>query len=135
MMFLAGTFAEVERRVITERTMRGKREAARQGRVPTGFSKFNGPYGPRYDKGARRLQWLSEGHKHSGFRLLSACIAGRSISSITNELNDACIRVGWRLLTSLRRAEHSEERSLVRGPVRLERDSSAGHRSGADRHA
>ena len=72
--------------------MRGKKEAARQGRVPTGFGKFPGPYGLRYDKGARKFEWLSGGQKQTVLRVLSACLAGRSISSITNELNDAGIR-------------------------------------------
>ena len=72
--------------------MRGKKEAARQGRVPTGFGKFPGPYGLRYDKGARTFEWLLEGQKQTVLRVLSACLAGRSISSITNELNDAGIR-------------------------------------------
>ena len=90
--FLDAWRAGRERRQIAERTMRGKKEAARQGRVPTGFGKFPGPYGLRYDKGARKFEWLSGGQKQTVLRVLSACLAGRSISSITNELNDAGIR-------------------------------------------
>jgi hypothetical protein len=71
--------------------MRGRREAARRGRVPTGFGKFPGPYGLRYDKTVGQFLFVSEMHKTVVRRIFDAVLAGRSISSVTHELNDASI--------------------------------------------
>ena len=88
MTFLAGTFAEVERREIAERTQRGKKKSAQLGRIPTGFGRSGGPYGLRYDTTTKRLHWVSDTHKGVVRRIVNSCLEGKSISSITVSLND-----------------------------------------------
>ena len=85
--FLAGTFAEVERREIAERTSRGRVKAAQLGRVPTGFGRYGGPYGMRYDPMTKKLSWISDTHKDVVRRIINDCLNGASISAITIALN------------------------------------------------
>ena len=85
--FLAGTFAEVERREIVERTSRGRVKAAQLGRVPTGFGRYGGPYGMRYDTVTKKLSWISDNHKDVVRRIIRDCLDGASISAITIALN------------------------------------------------
>ena len=91
MTFLAGTFAEVERKEISERTMRGKRKAAQLGRIPAGLGRYGGPYGLRYDKASAKLVWVSGHHRIVAESILRDSLSGKSISSITVALNDAKI--------------------------------------------
>ncbi len=87
LQFLAGTFGEVERRAIVERTMRGKKEAAKGGRMPSGFGRYGGPYGLRWDRGAKRLRWLVDGPRSVVEGILRDCLGGQSINMITLRLN------------------------------------------------
>ena len=85
--FLAGTFAEVERREIVERTSRGKVKAAQLGRVPNGFGRYGGPYGMHYDPVTKKLSWISDTQKEVVRRIIRDCLNGASISAITMALN------------------------------------------------
>ena len=78
-----------EREAIRERTMRGKRRTAELGRVPSGFGRYGGPYGTRWDKAKKQLVWLSESHRSLVRRVLDSCLGGMSINSILVGLNDA----------------------------------------------
>ena len=59
--------------------------------MPTGFGKFPGPYGLRFDKTVGQFLFLSKLHKAVVRRIFHAILVGRSISSVTHELNDAGI--------------------------------------------
>ncbi len=50
MTFLDSWRSGQERDAIRERTMRGKRRTAELGRYPSGFGRYGGPYGTRWDK-------------------------------------------------------------------------------------
>ena len=77
--------AEVEREKIAERTMRGKVERARSGRLPQGTGK--GCYGYRYDLKAGRREIADE--QASNVRLIfEQFINSASCSRIAKELND-----------------------------------------------
>jgi site-specific DNA recombinase len=80
--------AEVEREKIAERTMRGKRERARSGRIPQAMGR--GCYGYTYDQrsGARQVDELQAEVVRRIFRRYNE---SRSFSSVSNELNDAGI--------------------------------------------
>ena len=91
--FLLGTFAEVERREIAERTMRGKLTIAKNGRLPQPSGRYS-PYGLRWDKSSKRYAWLSETHRAT-VRWIMDLYQGRlsedrgraSINTVTRALN------------------------------------------------
>ena len=90
--FLDSLRAGQEREAIRERTMRGKRRTAELGRFPSGFGRYGGPYGTRWDKARKELLWLSESHRSLVRRVLDSCLAGESINSIVVALNDAFMK-------------------------------------------
>ena len=90
MTFLHGTFAEVERREIRERTMRGKERTALEGQYPAGFGRHS-PYGTRWDKQTKKLEWLSEHHRATVRHILDEARSGKSMNRMTRDLNDAGI--------------------------------------------
>lgn len=77
--------AELEREKITERTMRGKAERARSGRLPQGTGK--GCYGYRYDPttGKRAIDVIQASVVR---RVFAAFVAGVPIAAIANRLNE-----------------------------------------------
>ena len=76
--------AEVEREKIAERTMRGKAERARRGKLPQATGK--GMYGYAYDPstGTRRI---SNEQATVVRRIFEAFVAGRACNGIANDLN------------------------------------------------
>ena len=77
--------AEVEREKITERTMRGKAERARSGRLPQATGK--GCYGYRYDPESGRRE-LVEQQAGVVRRMFQAFDLGDSLIGIVNTLNE-----------------------------------------------
>ena len=77
--------AEVEREKIVERTMRGKAERARGGRLPQGTGR--GIFGYRYDpeSGTRSIE---AEQSRVVVRLFEGFVGGRSCNRLTNDLND-----------------------------------------------
>lgn len=80
--------AEVEREKIAERTMRGKEERARSGRIPQAFGR--GCYGYTYnpDTGRREVEPFQAAVVR---RIFERYAASRSFSAVANELNEADI--------------------------------------------
>ena len=78
--------AEVEREKIAERTMRGKEERARSGRIPQATGR--GMYGYHYDPAAGRRAVNGE-QAAVVRRIFEDFAAGASIMGITNALNEA----------------------------------------------
>ena len=80
--------AEVEREKIAERTMRGKEERARSGRIPQAFGR--GCYGYTYnpDTGRREIEPFQAAVVR---RIFERYAASRSFSAVSSELNDAGI--------------------------------------------
>ena len=80
--------AEVEREKIVERTMRGKEERARSGRIPQAFGR--GCYGYTYnaDTGHREIEPYQTAVVR---RIFERYAASRSFSAVANELNEAGI--------------------------------------------
>lgn len=76
--------AEVEREKIAERTMRGKAERARAGKIPQATGK--GIYGYRYDVSTGRRE-IDEGQAPVVLRVFERFVGGGSIVGIVNELN------------------------------------------------
>jgi site-specific DNA recombinase len=76
--------AEVEREKIAERTMRGKAERARSGKIPQATGK--GIYGYRYDPATGRRD-IDEGQATVVLRVFERFVGGGSIVGIVNELN------------------------------------------------
>ena len=78
--------AEVEREKIAERTMRGKEERARSGRIPQAFGR--GCYGYTYnpDTGRREIEPFQAAVVR---RIFERYATSRSFSAVSNELNDA----------------------------------------------
>ena len=77
--------AEIEREKISERTMRGKLERAKAGRLPQGTGR--GIYGYRYNTGTGRREAV-ESQAAVVRRLFEEFAGGASIISLTNRLND-----------------------------------------------
>jgi len=77
--------AEVEREKISERTMRGKKERARSGRIPQGTGK--GIYGYTYDIETGRRQ-VVEGQAAVVRRIFEEFSVGASCSGVAKELNN-----------------------------------------------
>ena len=76
--------AEVEREKIAERTMRGKADRARRGKLPQGTGK--GMYGYAYDPSTGTRRILNE--QATVVRLIfEAFVAGRACNGIANDLN------------------------------------------------
>ncbi len=80
--------AEVEREKIAERTMRGKEERARSGRIPqaTGAGCYGYTYNPA--SGRREVEPFQAAVVH---RIFERYADSRSFSAVSNELNDAGI--------------------------------------------
>lgn len=78
--------AEIEREKISERTMRGKAERARSGRLPQGTG--YGMYGYRYDPASGR-RTVHEAEAAIVRRVFERYLDTQSFSAISNELNDA----------------------------------------------
>ena len=80
--------AEVEREKIAERTMRGKEERARSGRIPQAFGR--GCYGYTYnpESGRREVEPFQAAVVR---RIFERYAASRSFSAVASELNDAGI--------------------------------------------
>lgn len=76
--------AEIEREKISERTMRGKLERARAGRLPQGTGR--GIYGYRYNAATARREAV-ESQATVVRRLFEDFAGGASISGLTNSLN------------------------------------------------
>ena len=76
--------AEVEREKIAERTMRGKAERARTGKLPQGTGK--GMYGYLYDPETGTRQ-IVEAQAEVVRRIFEAFVAGRACNGIANDLN------------------------------------------------
>ncbi len=85
MTFLRGTFAELERREIAERTMRGKLARAREGRLVQGTGK--GLYGYIYDSGTKTRR-VNEAEARIARQVFDWAIEGLSINGIARRLND-----------------------------------------------
>ena len=86
-IFAARAFiAEVEREKLTERTMRGKEERARSGRIPQAFGRgcFGYTYNP--DTGHRDIEPFQAAVVR---RIFERYATNRSFSAVANELNDA----------------------------------------------
>ena len=77
--------SEVEREKIAERTMRGKLERARSGRLPQGTGK--GCYGYIYDRGTGKRTVMPE-QSTVVRRIFDEFLSGTSIVRIANRLND-----------------------------------------------
>jgi len=77
--------AEVEREKIVERTMRGKAERARGGRMPQGTGK--GCYGYRYDRASGQREIVDE-QAEVVRRIFRSFDLGDSLLGIVNALND-----------------------------------------------
>ena len=75
--------AEVEREKIAERTMRGKAERARRGKLPQGTGK--GMYGYAYDPKTGTRQ-IVEARAAVVRRIFEAFVAGRTCNGIANDL-------------------------------------------------
>ncbi len=80
--------AEVEREKIAERTMRGKEERARSGRLPQAFGR--GCYGYTYNAGTGRRE-VEPFQAAVVRRIFERYAATRSFSAVSNELNEAGI--------------------------------------------
>ena len=80
--------AEVEREKIAERTMRGKAERARNGRIPQAFGR--GCYGYTYNPGTGRRE-LEPFQAIVVRRIFERYAETRSFSAVANDLNDAGI--------------------------------------------
>ena len=76
--------AEVEREKIAERTMRGKAERARRGKLPQGTGK--GMYGYAYDPSTGTRRIINE-QATVVRRIFEAFVAGRACNGIANDLN------------------------------------------------
>ena len=87
MQFLAGTFGAVERKMIMERTRRGKVAMAQAGTIPSGYGRYGGPAGMVYNSQTRKLDWRSEEWKVTIQRILRAGVRGFSTRSIAKILN------------------------------------------------
>ena len=79
---------EVEREKIAERTMRGKMERARSGRLPQGTGK--GCYGYRYDRESGRRS-VDAFQATVVNRIFQRYVETQSFSKVSNELNEAGI--------------------------------------------
>lgn len=79
---------EIEREKIAERTMRGKIERAKSGRLPQGTGK--GMYGYTYvrETGKREIEFLQA---KAVRRIFESYAESRSFSAVSNELNDSGI--------------------------------------------
>jgi site-specific DNA recombinase len=82
--FLRGTFSELERREIAERTMRGKRARAREGRLVQGTGA--GIYGYHYDP-ATKTRTVNEPQAEVVRRLFAMAVDNCSINGIATTLN------------------------------------------------
>ena len=80
--------AEVEREKIAERTMRGKEERAKSGRIPQAFGR--GCYGYRYNPASGRRE-VEPFQAAVVRRIFESYAERRSFSAVSNELNDAGI--------------------------------------------
>ncbi len=80
--------AEVEREKIAERTMRGKEERARSGRIPQAFGR--GCYGYTYNPESGRRE-IDPYQAAIVRRIFARYAATRSFSAVASELNDAGI--------------------------------------------
>ncbi len=80
--------AEVEREKIAERTMRGKEERAKSGRIPQAFGR--GCYGYTYNPETGRRE-IDPYQAAVVGRIFVRYAASRSFSTVANELNDAGI--------------------------------------------
>ncbi len=80
--------AEIEREKIAERTMRGKAERARSGRLPQGNGK--GCYGYRYSTETGRRE-IDEAQASVVKRIFQRYLETRSFSAVSNELNEAAV--------------------------------------------
>ena len=80
---------EVEREKIAERTMRGKLERARSGRIPQGMGK--GTYGYRYNKQSG-LRDVDEFQATVVRRIFRRYVETQSFSKVCNELTEAGIQ-------------------------------------------
>ena len=78
--------AEVEREKIAERTMRGKEERARSGRIPQATGR--GMYGYHYDPTTDRTRVVNGEQAAVVRRIFEDFAAGASIMGITNALNE-----------------------------------------------
>ena len=79
---------EVEREKIAERTMRGKAERARSGKIPQGTGK--GCYGYRYNRATGKRE-IDEYQAIVVRRMFQRYLETRSFSAVSRELNDAGI--------------------------------------------
>ena len=85
-MMMARSFvAEAEREKIAERTMRGKGERARQGRIPQGNGK--GIYGYTYNRESGHRE-INEAQAVVVQRIFQRYAETRNVSAISRELND-----------------------------------------------
>jgi len=127
----AGAFtAEVEREKIAERTMRGKLERARAGKLPQGTGK--GCYGYRYDAETGRRE-TDPFQAIVVQRIFQQYVDSQSFSQVSNELNEAGIPAfsggRWYPLT-IRRILINETytgRAVYRKTKRLRLRRSNGH--------
>ena len=93
--FMQGTFAELERRVIVERTMRAKRAIAKGGRMPQGTGA--GLYGYDYDRSAKTRS-INHGQAEIVRRIFVIIGEGQSLHGAATLLN----REGYRTVSGAR---------------------------------
>ena len=132
--FMRGTFAELERRVIVERTMRAKRAIAEHGRLPQGTG--SGFYGYDYDRSAKTRS-INHGQAELVRRMFAMIGEGQSLHGAATPLNREGYRTAsgarWhpqgirRHQSSLRRPHllRTHEARYARGPTGPHRRASA----------
>ena len=124
--------AEVEREKIAERTMRGKEERARSGRIPQATGR--GLYGYHYDPESGRRR-LNTGQAPVVQRIFGDFAAGASIIGITNSLNEDAIPTltggawsSWTVRNMLRNPAYAGRTIFKRTKTRYRRDPASGKR-------
>ncbi len=86
-------------RVLRRNTTKGKRDCAEEGKIPSGFGRYGGYLGLRYDKGKKTLLHVS-GQIEVATEILNRVLnGGKSSSRITVDLQDRGVRgVGGSLI-------------------------------------
>ena len=127
-----GFIAEVEREKIVERTMRGKAERARSGRIPQATGR--GIYGYHYDSATGRRA-LNEEQALVVLRIFEQFAAGGSILGITNALTTEGIPTytgvkwsSWTVRNMLLNASYAGRTIYRRTKATYRRDTQTGKR-------
>jgi len=89
--FVRGWASGLEAHRITERTMRGKKALAQAGNIPSGFGRYRGHLGLRYDKKLKKLVHIP-GQIDVAAEILHRVLKGESSSQITRDLQARDVR-------------------------------------------